>query len=81
MRPVAKPGQKDAQSIKLQVGPQMVTMGLTFSRVVWLLGLLNCSNCTKNIHEFKTKTIDFISLLLQEMKDILRASLRMKKSA
>eukprot|EP00983_Pelagomonas_calceolata_P064327 1148078-Pelagomonas_calceolata.AAC.1 len=30
--------------------------GLTFSQVVWLLGLLNCSNCTKSIHEIGIKT-------------------------
>eukprot|EP00983_Pelagomonas_calceolata_P120817 1160741-Pelagomonas_calceolata.AAC.4 len=29
---------------------------LTFSQVVWLLGLLNCSNSTKNIHEIRNKT-------------------------
>eukprot|EP00983_Pelagomonas_calceolata_P026964 847389-Pelagomonas_calceolata.AAC.3 len=31
--------------------------GLAFSQVVWLLGLLNCSNCTKHIHEIENKTI------------------------
>eukprot|EP00983_Pelagomonas_calceolata_P051615 1142486-Pelagomonas_calceolata.AAC.2 len=35
----------------------------------------------KNIHEFGNKTIRVISLLLQEMKNILRASLRREESA
>eukprot|EP00983_Pelagomonas_calceolata_P046427 1140166-Pelagomonas_calceolata.AAC.1 len=48
-------------------------------QVDWLLGLLICSNCTKNIHEFENKTIDLNSLLLQEMKNILRASLRRRQ--
>eukprot|EP00983_Pelagomonas_calceolata_P059396 1145905-Pelagomonas_calceolata.AAC.9 len=39
--------------------------GLTFSQVVWLLGLLNCSNCAKNIHGIGNNTISLISLLLQ----------------
>eukprot|EP00983_Pelagomonas_calceolata_P025782 807817-Pelagomonas_calceolata.AAC.1 len=37
-------------------------------KVVLLLGLLNCSNCTKNTHGIRNKTIDLISLLLQEMR-------------
>eukprot|EP00983_Pelagomonas_calceolata_P072539 1151760-Pelagomonas_calceolata.AAC.17 len=35
----------------------------------------------KNIHEFGNKTKSVISLLLQEMNDILRASLRIEESA
>eukprot|EP00983_Pelagomonas_calceolata_P106141 1159202-Pelagomonas_calceolata.AAC.17 len=34
--------------------------GLTFSQVVWLLGLLNFSNSTKNIHEIRNKTISLV---------------------
>eukprot|EP00983_Pelagomonas_calceolata_P079473 1154684-Pelagomonas_calceolata.AAC.2 len=36
---------------------QWLQWGLTFSQVVGLLGLLNCSDCTKNIHEFENKAI------------------------
>eukprot|EP00983_Pelagomonas_calceolata_P083365 1156142-Pelagomonas_calceolata.AAC.14 len=35
---------------------------LTFSQVVWLLGLLNCSSHTKDIHEIGDITINLISL-------------------
>eukprot|EP00983_Pelagomonas_calceolata_P060121 1146234-Pelagomonas_calceolata.AAC.4 len=35
----------------------------------------------RNIHEFGNKTISLTSLLLQEMKDILRACLRTVESA
>eukprot|EP00983_Pelagomonas_calceolata_P044642 1139392-Pelagomonas_calceolata.AAC.2 len=52
----------------------MLQWDLAFSQVVWLLGLLNCSNCTKHIHEIGNKTISLISLLLQEMKNILRGA-------
>eukprot|EP00983_Pelagomonas_calceolata_P073470 1152151-Pelagomonas_calceolata.AAC.1 len=54
---------------------------LTFSQVVWLLSLLNCSKFTKYIHEIGNNTISLIGLLLQEMKNTLRASLRIVESA
>eukprot|EP00983_Pelagomonas_calceolata_P028118 881618-Pelagomonas_calceolata.AAC.1 len=54
--------------------------GMTSSQVVWLLGLLNCSNCTKIIHEFGNKAVGLIDLLARN-EDILRASFRIAESA
>eukprot|EP00983_Pelagomonas_calceolata_P116530 1160317-Pelagomonas_calceolata.AAC.1 len=50
--------------LRSQVSYNEIQWGLTFSQVVWLLGLLNCSNSTKNIHETRNKKISLVSLLL-----------------
>eukprot|EP00983_Pelagomonas_calceolata_P034664 1085600-Pelagomonas_calceolata.AAC.1 len=64
-----------------------VTMGFDLQKGVRLPGLLNCSSHTHtytHTHNFTSpekKATNPISLLLKEMKDIVRVSLRSVKSA